>query len=90
MKTKKIKAHKMWQSYTGTVWANKLNACMCSIKEKPERAYVLPADAESVSDMIAQVATALCASRRIEGMTMNWAACAALAAIGINARAPKS
>ena len=85
-KTKAVKAVKFWKSAGGSyLYPDKKAAQYFSGFQAPsvKPVAVLPVDAESVADMISQIAIALCNATRTEGVTMNGAACLALASIGI-------
>ena len=85
-KTKAVKAVKYWAAPESiNLYRSRKEARYFSGFHAPtvKPVALLPMDAASVADMISQVATALCSAQRTEGMTMNGAACLALAAIGI-------
>jgi hypothetical protein len=94
MKTKKIKATKIWH-YGTRFNAVKRHADNCASMrgEKVSPVYAIPADAASVKAMVGQMAEAMRVASDNSGpfmLTGEEIASAALASIGINARAPKS
>ena len=58
MKTKKIKARKMWGSETD-LFRSRESATQESLPWKPDTYFVIPADAASVEAMVAQGAKAI-------------------------------
>ena len=90
MSAAKVKARKMWESATGTAWECKDFAKM-SGKLEPTPVFTLPADNKSILRMTTQAAEGLHAHMLTN---KEWSPYeltrAALAAIGINARAQKS
>lgn len=91
----------MWVSASGTAWERKINACMRSIATEPIKAYLLPADVESIDAMVEQMAESMwgCGTSTTEpfpspdkllGAAYRKEARAALSAIGLHPRVPKS
>jgi hypothetical protein len=91
MKTKKIKARKIWR-YGTRFNAVKRHADNCASMrgEKVSPVYAIPADAASIEAMLEQANKAIMATSDGRAMTTRDLARAAFASIGINARAPKS
>ena len=89
MKTKKIKARKMWGN-NEAIYASNEDAKFQVMPWKPDSFMVIPADAASIDAMLEQANQGIMATSDGRAMTTRGLARAALAAIGINARAPKS